>query len=41
MGEDYTSENTRRLDVDQMVELLMELEFIQAALKGDRDEVCI
>ncbi|MCG7851980.1 MAG: polysaccharide biosynthesis protein [Methanosarcinaceae archaeon] len=41
MGEDYTSENTRRLDIDQMVELLMELEFIQAALKGDRDEVCI
>ena len=35
MGEDYTSENTTRLDTDQMVELLMGLEFIKQALAGD------
>ena len=35
MGEDYTSANTHRLDVDQMVELLMRLEFIKQALAGD------
>lgn len=35
MGEDYTSENTTRLDIDQMVELLMGLEFIKQALAGD------
>jgi UDP-glucose 4-epimerase len=35
MGEDYTSENTKRLDIDQMVELLMKLEFIQESLAGD------
>jgi UDP-N-acetylglucosamine 4,6-dehydratase len=31
---DYTSENTQRLDVDGMVEILMKLEFIQAELKS-------
>ena len=35
MGEDYTSENTTRLDTDQMVELLMGLEFIKQALASD------
>lgn len=35
MGEDYTSENTTRLDTDQMVELLMGLEFIKQVLAGD------
>jgi len=34
-SEDYTSENTQRLDIDQMVALLMKLEFIQQALAGD------
>jgi len=38
-SEDYTSENTQRLDIDQMVELLMKLEFIQDALVGDKDQV--
>ena len=37
MGKDYTSENTTRLDTDQMVELLMGLEFIKQALAGDRN----
>lgn len=37
MGEDYTSENTKRLDIDQMVELLMSLEFIRQSLTGDTD----
>jgi len=33
--EDYTSENTERLDVDGMIEMLMKLEFINEALKSD------
>jgi len=33
--EDYTSENTERLDVDGLVEMLMKLEFIKDALKSD------
>jgi len=33
--EDYTSENTERLDVDGMVEMLMKLQFIQDALASD------
>ncbi len=33
--EDYTSENTERLDVDGMVEMLMKLEFIKDALASD------
>ncbi len=32
--QDYTSENTQRLDVDGMVEILMKLEFIQDELKS-------
>jgi UDP-glucose 4-epimerase len=35
MGEDYTSENTNRLDIDQMVDLLMTLDFIKQALMDD------
>ena len=34
-SEDYTSENTDRLDIDQMVGLLTKLEFIQQELAGD------
>lgn len=33
--QDYTSENTERLDVDGMVELLMKLEFIKNELESD------
>ena len=31
---DYNSENTVQLDIDQMVEILLKLQFIQAAMKG-------
>lgn len=41
MGEDYTSENTTRLDIDQMVELLMGLEFIKQVLAGDTNGVYV
>lgn len=34
-AEDYTSENTRRLDVNGMVALLAKLDFIRRALAGD------
>jgi UDP-N-acetylglucosamine 4,6-dehydratase len=34
-GEDYTSENTDRLDLDQMAGLLMTLDFVKRALAGD------
>jgi UDP-glucose 4-epimerase len=34
-GEDYTSENTRRLNIDQMADLLMSLDFIKQALMND------
>jgi UDP-N-acetylglucosamine 4,6-dehydratase/5-epimerase len=37
VGEDYTSENTHRLDIPEMVGLLMKLEFIQRTLAGDFD----
>ncbi len=37
-GADYTSENTRRLDVDGMVELLRKLQFIQDLLVSGRVE---
>lgn len=33
--EDYTSENTERLDVDGMIEMLMKLNFIKNALEND------
>jgi len=35
VGEDYTSENTRRLDVNGMVALLAKINFIQRALADD------
>ena len=35
VSEDYTSKNTQRLDIDQLVSLLMKLEFIQQAMIGD------
>ena len=38
LGMDYTSENTRRLDVDGMVELLLKLKFIQDLLTTGRAE---
>ena len=41
IGEDYTSENTQRLDIDQMTELLMKLEFIKQALGGDTNDTGI
>ena len=34
-NEDYTSENTERLDVDGMVEMLLKLDFIKNALESD------
>lgn len=33
--DDYTSENTERLDVDGMVEMLMKLDFMKSALESD------
>lgn len=37
-GADYTSENTRRLDVDGMVEILMKLRYIQDLLSSGKAE---
>jgi UDP-glucose 4-epimerase len=37
VGEDYSSENTNRLDINEMAALLMKLEFIQRMLAGDSD----
>ncbi|WP_027160228.1 polysaccharide biosynthesis protein [Methylobacter luteus] len=34
-GQDYTSENTERLDVEGMIELLMKLDYINDELKSD------
>ncbi|MEF3074922.1 polysaccharide biosynthesis protein [Methylobacter sp. Wu1] len=34
-GQDYTSENTERLDVEGMIELLMKLDYIKDELKSD------
>lgn len=36
--EDYNSHNTARLDVDGMIKLLMKLEIVQMAIKGERAE---
>ena len=36
--EDYNSHNTTRLDVDGMMKLLMKLEIVQKAIKGERVE---
>ena len=38
LKEDYNSHNTTRLDVDGMMKLLMKLEIVQRAVKGDRVE---
>lgn len=35
--EDYHSHNTRRLDVDGMCDLLLKLDIVQAALRGERN----
>ncbi len=37
--DDYNSHNTRRLDVDEMCELLKKLECVQRALSGEKVEV--
>jgi UDP-glucose 4-epimerase len=37
--EDYNSHNTRRLDVSGMADLLMKLEIVQRAVRGERIEV--
>ena len=34
--EDYTSHNTQRLNVDEMTELLLKLDFIQEAMKSGK-----
>lgn len=39
LGDDYNSHNTRRLDVDEMCELLKRLECIQTALRGERVDI--
>jgi UDP-glucose 4-epimerase len=36
LAEDYNSHNTRRLDVDGMVALLLKLDIVKAALNGER-----
>lgn len=38
LKEDYNSHNTTRLDVDGMMKLLMKLEIVQRAIKGERVE---
>ena len=38
LKEDYNSHNTTRLDVDGMMKLLMKLEIVQKAIKGERVE---
>ncbi len=35
LKEDYNSHNTTRLDVDGMMKLLMKLEIVQRAIKGE------
>ena len=37
VSKDYSSENTKRLDIDQMVALLLKLDFIQQSLSGKID----
>ncbi len=39
LKDDYNSHNTRRLDVDDMCELLLKLECVQQALRGEKVEV--
>jgi UDP-glucose 4-epimerase len=38
LKEDYNSHNTTRLDVKEMTELLLKLDIIQRALRGERIE---
>jgi UDP-N-acetylglucosamine 4,6-dehydratase/5-epimerase len=38
LKEDYNSHNTARLDVDGMMKMLMKLEIVQRAIKGERVE---
>jgi len=38
LKEDYNSHNTARLDVDEMIKLLLKLDIIQRALKGEKVE---
>jgi UDP-glucose 4-epimerase len=37
--EDYNSHNTRRLDVDGLIELLKKLEIVKRAVAGEKIEV--
>lgn len=37
--DDYNSHNTRRLDVDGMIELLLQLDCVQSALRGEKVEI--
>lgn len=39
LKDDYNSHNTRRLDVEEMMRLLLKLEMIQRALKGERNDI--
>ena len=38
LKEDYNSHNTVRLDVDEMIQLLLKLDIVQRALKGEKVE---
>lgn len=40
-SEDYNSHNTRRLDVEGMMELLLKLDIINAALWGGEEQPCL
>jgi UDP-glucose 4-epimerase len=37
--EDYNSHNTRRLDVDEMIELLRKLDVVNRAVRGEKIDV--
>jgi len=39
--EDYNSHNTRRLDVEGMMELLLKLDIINTALWGGKEQPCL
>jgi UDP-glucose 4-epimerase len=38
-AEDYNSHNTQRLDVKGMIDLLLELDIVQRAMRGEKIEV--
>jgi len=38
LKEDYNSHNTERLDVEKMIKLLLKLDIVQQALKGEKVE---